>query len=61
MAIDKATAPQIRESLVMANSLKQAGIRFVPIPVLNEEEFQAMIELLQKKLSELEKLNKEIT
>lgn len=37
----------------MANSLAQIGIRFVPIPVATEEEFQALVARVHNKLNQL--------
>jgi hypothetical protein len=54
--IDKATPVQMRQSLNLVEKLKQAGIRFVPIPVANEEEYQAMLAELVSKLNQLERM-----
>jgi hypothetical protein len=53
--MNRATAPEIRKSLEIVESLKQAGIRFVPIPVLDEEDFKKLISELLTKLDKIEK------
>jgi PHD/YefM family antitoxin component YafN of YafNO toxin-antitoxin module len=58
--IEPATPVQMRKSLEIVDELKRARIRFVPIPVLNESEYQTMMIFLQDKLTELENIaNKE--
>ena len=49
-----ATAPQIRQSCKMAETFKQAGIRFVPMPVKNEEHFNELTLQMQTILTEME-------
>lgn len=41
--MNRASPVDLRKSLEMANSLAQIGIRFVPIPVATEEEFQTLL------------------
>lgn len=51
--MQKATPAQIRQSLKMAESLKKAGIRFVPMPVLDESEFQMRLRTFYSRLEEI--------
>ncbi len=51
--MNKASPVDLRKSLEMANSLAQIGIRFVPIPVATEEEFQALVARVHNKLEQL--------
>ena len=37
--MEKATPVQIRQSLELADYLKRAGIRFVPIPVFDDDDW----------------------
>lgn len=40
----KASPVELRQSLEMANALASAGIRFVPVPVMNDAEFNRLAE-----------------
>ena len=40
----KASPVELRQSLEMANALASAGIRFVPVPVMNDAEFNMLAE-----------------
>lgn len=51
--MNRASPVDLRKSLEMANSLAQIGIRFVPIPVATEEEFQALVARVHNKLNQL--------
>jgi hypothetical protein len=51
----KATPVQMRKSLEMVEGLKQAGIRFVPIPVLNDTDFKINVAILKAKLNKIER------
>ena len=57
--MQRATPVQIRQSLEVVETLKKAGIRFVPIPVLNEEDFQTLISDLQYRLVKIENFSQE--
>lgn len=48
--MNRASPVDLRKRLEAANGLAHIGIRFVPIPVANEEEFQALSAVLSKKL-----------
>ncbi|HGW5368783.1 TPA: DUF1382 family protein [Enterobacter hormaechei] len=43
----------LRKSLEIANHLAQIGIRFVPIPVATEEEFQTLADELSRRLEQM--------
>jgi phenylacetate-coenzyme A ligase PaaK-like adenylate-forming protein len=60
MTIEKASPAQMRKSLEIVEAFKQSGIMFVPVPVLNETELNAMTFLANSKLEEIEKLNKDV-
>ena len=40
----KASPVELRQSLEMANALASAGIRFVPVPVVNNAEFNRLVD-----------------
>ena len=42
--MNKASPVELRQSLEMANALASAGIRFVPVPVINDAEFNRLVE-----------------
>lgn len=48
--MNKASPVDLRKSLEMAKMLAQIGIRFVPIPVETEEEFQHLSGELSRRL-----------
>lgn len=48
--MNKASPVDLRKSLEMAKMLAQIGIRFVPIPVETEEEFQRLSGELNSRL-----------
>ena len=39
----KASPVELRQSLEMANALASSGIRFVPVPVVNDAEFNRLV------------------
>lgn len=41
--MNKASPVELRQSLEMANALASAGIRFVPVPVINDAEFNRLV------------------
>lgn len=43
----------LRKSLEIANNLAHIGIRFVPIPVATEEDFQALSADLSRRLEQM--------
>ncbi len=51
--MNRASPVDLRKCLEMANSLAHIGIRFVPIPVATDEEFQV---LLAESLQRLEQI-----
>lgn len=53
MSAKKASPVEIRKSLEAASLLARAGIRFVPVPAIDENDHE---QLLQKMLDRLEKI-----
>lgn len=51
--MNKASPGDLRKSLEIANNLAHIGIRFVPIPVANEEEFQTLAAELSRRLEQI--------
>ena len=52
--MNKSHPVKIRQSLELADALKQAGIAFVPIPIINDEDEFKLKELFQEKLKIIE-------
>lgn len=48
--MNRASSVDLRKSIEIANHLAHIGIRFVPIPVATDEEFQALAAELSRKL-----------
>lgn len=48
--MNRASPVDLRKSLEIANRLALIGVRFVPIPVATEEEFQVLSAELSRKL-----------
>lgn len=44
----KASPVELRQSLEMANALASAGVRFVPVPVINDAGFNRLVEESRK-------------
>lgn len=44
----KASPVELRQSLEMANALASAGIRFVPVPVINDAGFNRLVDESRK-------------
>ncbi|HID8807170.1 DUF1382 family protein [Enterobacter roggenkampii] len=51
--MNKASPVDLRKCLETAQMLAQAGIRFVPIPVESEEEFQTLATELSLRLEQM--------
>ncbi len=51
--MNRACPVDLRKSLEAANSLARIGIRFVPIPVATEEEFQTLATELSQRLENM--------
>lgn len=51
--MNRASPVDLRKSLEMANNLAQIGIRFVPVPVSTEEEFQALLATAHTRLDKM--------
>lgn len=51
--MNRASPVDLRKSLDIANHLAQIGIRFVPIPVATEEEFQVLAAELSRRLEQM--------
>lgn len=52
----KASPAETRKMLEVVEVFKKAGMRFVPIPALNDEDFNNLIQQLQTKIAQLEGL-----
>lgn len=57
MLVMRASPVQMRKSLEVVDALKRAGVWFVPIPVLDEAEFNERISEMANKLEEIEQAN----
>lgn len=44
----RASPVELRQSLEMANALASAGIRFVPVPVINDTGFNRLVDESRK-------------
>ncbi|HDT3081135.1 TPA: DUF1382 family protein [Klebsiella aerogenes] len=51
--MNRASPVDLRKSIEIANHLARIGIRFVPIPVATDEEFQALAAELSRKLEQM--------
>ena len=51
--MNKASPVDLRKSLEIANHLARIGIRFMPIPVATEEEFQTLADELSRRLEQM--------
>lgn len=51
--MNKASPVDLRKSLEISNRLAHIGIRFVPIPVATEEEFQKLAAELSLRLEQM--------
>ncbi|EPO7805320.1 DUF1382 family protein [Enterobacter hormaechei] len=51
--MNRASPVDLRKSLEIANNLAYIGIRFVPIPVATEEEFQTLAAELSRRLEQM--------
>jgi hypothetical protein len=52
--VKKATPVEMRKSLEAAMALRNAGIKFVPMPVLNDEDHAYLISELDRRLEIIE-------
>ena len=51
--MNRASPVDLRKSLEIANNRAHIGIRFVPIPVATEEEFQKLAAELSRRLEQM--------
>lgn len=51
--MNRASPVDLRKSLEIANHFAHIGIRFVPIPVATEEEFQTLAGELSRRLEQM--------
>lgn len=51
--MNRASPVDLRKSLEIANHLARIGIRFVPIPVASEEDFQKLAAELSRRLEQM--------
>jgi len=54
--MNRASVVEMRKSLEMVEVFKKVGLRFVPMPVTHEADFQATMAEMQRKLDEIEGL-----
>ena len=54
--MERATPVQMRKSLEVVEVFKKAGLRFVPIPVIDEADFLAQTAELNKRLETIEQM-----
>lgn len=52
--IERASPPQLRKALEVANVFTKMGVGFVPMPVANEAEFNALMQQAIAKLADME-------
>ena len=50
----RASVPEMREALLAVDALKQAGMRFVPIPVLNDQDRARLLAFMGQRLAAIE-------
>ena len=51
--MNRASPVDLRKSLEISNHLAHIGIRFVPIPVTTDEEFQTLVGELPRRLEQM--------
>ncbi|WP_018609527.1 DUF1382 family protein [Uliginosibacterium gangwonense] len=49
--MNRATPIEMRKALEAVEIMKRAGLRFVPMPVLNEQDHQALAAQVQERLN----------
>lgn len=52
--MNKATAAEMRKALEMVHELKLAGILFVPIPIIEENDKREIADLLERQLNKMD-------
>lgn len=50
----RASVPEMREALLAVDALKQAGMRFVPTPVLNDQDRARLLAFMGQRLAAIE-------
>lgn len=53
--MNKATPLQMRICLEVVDSFKKAGLRFVPLPSYDDDDYDFLVSLMAKRLDEIEK------
>ena len=53
--MQRATPVQMRKSLELVELFMQTGLRFVPMPIFDENDFNHCIAEMSKKLNEIER------
>lgn len=53
--MNRAKPSEIRAGIESAKRFTQYGIRFVPIPALNDQDYQELIAMVNKRLEQLAK------
>ena len=52
--MNRASSVDIRKAILVANEFVKAGIDFVPVPVLSDDDKPIMVREVQKRLSQIE-------
>jgi len=51
--MNKCSPVETRDSMVLVRELANAGVRFVPIPALNDEDHNDLVKELDRKLDQM--------
>lgn len=54
--MNRVTAPQARKQLEAAKVMTQQGIRFVPMPVINDSDYDDLVREMQLKIDAITEL-----
>jgi len=53
--MNKATPVQMRVQLEIVDSFKKAGLRFVPMPAFDDDDYDKLVSQMAKRLDKIEK------
>lgn len=56
MKMNRATLVEMRKSLELVEALKQAGIRFVPVPVFDDKDHAFFATTMARRLEKMERI-----
>lgn len=54
--MEKATPVEMRKCLVAVEAFKKAGIKFVPMPVLDDDDQDALADQMKERLEKIERM-----